>query len=349
MTVIVADRVLRTVSDLSAPSRLVLAFIDGGMEWLDWAARDPVARYAFPDETHLVGEVQRGLHGAPYALLPRLGLLVAPAKLMTLGMEELRTLAHVESGLDDDLVLRHAEATMAAHALLTQRQLAAVPAFLQSLGVGGQPVFQALELQELRVLHGLIDLPTLAGDGHVDLRGGAAAFAAEQARTPTEFADYYRFYLAQIANLKAWNLSAEERRQRAEATMTTLLPLMFGALDCPQVDGLVSPAEVARAITDWLRRGNRLGFARLSEGVCRIAEDTVLTIETGVAARHLVDAYLSSAQSFLTAHAPTRGLMGQDGATCLFPVTDGTTQAEVQLGATGTITLRQFRRTPPKS
>ncbi len=346
MTVSVASKLIQGRSGLSDLGALALAFIDGGVEWLAWAVGDPAASYAFPDETALVAQVQQGLHASPLTLLPGLKLVVSPVKLMTFSLSDLRTLAKAEGGADDAATAAQVAAILAAHGIVTQDGFTAVGAFLARLGVGGAALFQCLGLDDQIAINELITLPPPQG-GQPDISGDAAAFAVQQARTPREFADYYRSYLAQIDKLKAVDGSSEQRQAAAAAAVQTLLPLMFGALDCPQVAGLVPPAAVATAVGDWLRYGRRVGFSRLSEGVCRIIDSTTFTTETGAAAQQVVNLYLANAQSFLSANAPRTGRVGQDGRSCVFPIQSGSLYAELLLGAAGTITLRQFRRVPP--
>src|SRR5262249_11025366 len=137
-------------------------------------------------------------------------------------------------------------------------------------------------------------------DGQPNIQGDAAGFALQQARTPEEFCDYYRIYMALTAKLNTAGNSADQRATQANAAVQTLLPLMFSALDCPQVGGLVAPSEVAIAVGNWLRQGRRLGFSRVSEGVCRVIESTTFTTESGGAAQQVVNLYLANAQSFLS-------------------------------------------------
>jgi hypothetical protein len=346
MTVSVANKLIQGRGGLSELGALVLAFIDGGIEWLAWAVADPSATYAFPDETSLVSQVQLGLHASSVTLLPGLQLLVSPIKLMTFSLGDLRTVARAESGVQDAATMAQTHTILSAHGLLTQADFAAVPAFLSTLGVASAPLFQCLDMNAAIALSDLISLPQ-PQDGQPDIRGDAAGFALQQARTPEEFADYYRAYLALATKLKTAANPADQRLAQADATVQTLLPFMFGALDCPQVDGLMPPTEVAAAVSDWLRQGRRVGFSRLSEGVCRIIDSTTFTDETGPAAQQMINRYLANAQSFLSAHYPQTGRISQDGQSCQLPTQSGNLYAELLLGPGGSITLRQFRRIPP--
>ncbi|MBC7905274.1 MAG: hypothetical protein H7Y60_00815 [Rhodospirillaceae bacterium] len=346
MTVSVAKKLIPGRSGLSDIAALALAFIDGGVEWLAWAVADPAAMYAFPDETTLINQAQLGLHASPVALLPGLGLLVSPVKLMTFSLGDLRTVAKAEGGAQDPATQAQTRTILSAHKLLTQADFAAVPAFLSSLGVANAPLFQCLGMNEMIALSELINLPQ-PQDGEPNIQSDAASFALNQARIPEEFADYYRAYMALTTKLQTAQKPADQRLAQANAAVETLLPLMFAALDCPQVEGLVPPFEVANAVKDWLRKGRRVGFSRLSEGVCRIIDSTTFTTETGAAAQQMINLYLANAQAFLTANYPQTGRISQDGRSCLLPTQSGDLSAELLLGSGGDITLRHFRRTPP--
>jgi hypothetical protein len=342
MTVSVANKPIQDRGSLSTLGALVLSFIDGGVQWLAWAANDTAFNYNFPDETTFVAKVQQGLHNSPLSLLPNLKLLISPIKLMTFSIDDLRILAKAESGDQDPATLARLNSILSAHGVLRQADLAAMPDFLGKLGVASAPVFQSLGLNDLIALSELITLPQ-PQDGDPDIQSDAASFALQQARTPEEFGDYYRAYMA----LKTAGTPPQQGPAQATAAVQTLLPLMFAALDGPQVDGLVAPAEVKAAVSDWLRQGRRLGFSRLSEGVCRIIDSTAFTDETGAAAQHILDHYLADAQSFLSANNPKTGRISQDGQSCVLPAQSGNLYAELQLNPGGHITLRQFRRIPP--
>lgn len=346
MTVTVANRLIQGRGNLSDLGALTLAFIDGGTEWLAWAVGTTAFNYNFPDETALITQVQQGLHTSPVTVLSNLQLLVSPVKLMTFSLADLRSVAKVEAGDQDPVTLSRVNSILSAHGLLRQSELAAVPSFLGSLGVGSAPLFQCLGLNETIALWQLINLPQ-PRQGEPDIQGAAASFALQQARTPQEFSDYYLAYMALTAKMDSAGSSAAQRLAQADDAVQTLLPLMFATLDCPQVSGLVPPAEVAAAVNSWLRQGRRLGFSRLSEGVCRIIDSTTFTTETGAAAQQVVNLYLANAQSFLSANDPKTGRISQDGRSCVLPAQSGNLYAELLLGPGGGITLQQFRRIPP--
>jgi hypothetical protein len=344
MTVSVANKLIDGPNDLSELGALVLAFIDGGAQWLNWAASAASASYDFPDETAMLAQVQQKLHGSSATLLPTLRLLVSPVKLMTLSVAELRAMAKAEAGDATTGI----DSILSAHGLMKQSDLDAVPTFLASLGVGDAALFQCLGLNDMINLAGLT-APPQPGAGEPELQRDAAGFALQHARTPEEFGDYYRAYLALKAKLNAAGSTPEQDEARASAAVQTLQPPVLAALDAPRVDGLVPPAEVAAAVGAWLRQGRHIGFSRLSEGIRQIIDNTTFTAETGAAAQQLVDVYLADAQAFLSANSPTTGQISQDGRSCVLPAQSGNLYVELMLIAHGGITLRQFRRIPPPS
>lgn len=347
MTVSVASKMIQNRAGLTDLGRLALAFIDGGSEWLDWAISNAGPRYDFPDESTLVEQVQQGLHATRLALLPIMKLMVSPVKLMTLGVDSLRTLADAESGNASATVSAQVKRILADHNLLTQDDFAAGASFLDGLGVSGAPVFQFMGFDEQLAVQELLYRKESQGTANPELQKEAAAFAVDQARTVQEFADYYQFYLIYVNRLGALTATPDDRKKRAAGALETILPQLFGFLECPQVGPLAAPAEVARAVTNWQKRGRLVGFARLSDGALQVVRDTGFRDETGDAVRVLVTSYLAGAQALLSATPPQRGIMGQDGASCLFPVFGKGNQAEIQMGSAGVISLRCFRPDPP--
>lgn len=342
MTVSVASRLYRPAG-LSEVGRLVLGFIDGGPQWLDLAMTDQQARYHFKDESALVAAVQIGVHGTPFLLMHRLALMVSPIKLMTMSVADLRTLARVEAGLDPAPAPAELAAILRAHGLATQADLARAAALPAALGVADAPVFQAMGLDAQLML---LALQNDAGIPTGGLNGEAASFAAARAQSPAEFTDYYRACLAYWAAVLPAPNTAEQRASAATSAIDTLMPLTFNALDCPSVEGLVAPWEVNAAISEWLLMNRQIGFASSSLAVQQIIANGGYTGQTGSDAAVLVRNYLGRAQLLLNATEVGQGLLGQDGATCLFHIASGGEQADIELGSTGIITLRRFGPRP---
>jgi len=349
MTLTVANRLIQDTTSLSPLGRMTLGFIDGGTEWLAWAVANTTSRYDFPDETLLVAEVQHGLHASRYTLLPQLQLMVSPVKLMTLGFANLRTLARAENGNTSSVVEAQVRRILADHGLLTQVDLAAGTSFLVELGVADAPVFQSMGFHERRAIYALLHLGEGPDAFTPALRHDAALFAVQQARTPQEFADYYQVYLQQVAHAGALSASAAQREALASGAMQVLLPLLFGALDCPQVGELASPDQVSRTVGQWLTNGKQLGFARLSHGVQQVVRHSAYKNETGDAARRVLDLYLQAARSFVASTRPQRPRMGQDGASSTFMLDAGNQQALLHVDAGGVVSLSGFGLKPSSS
>jgi len=341
MTISVAKRLYRPAG-LSEVGNLVVTLIDGGQQWLDWAMRDAKARYHFSDESALVDGIQTGLHGAALVLLPVTGLLVGPVKLMTLAAADLRVLLKAESGatVDPDQI----QAIYKAHDLLPQSSFASARSMLANLGVADAPLFQSPCFDGWRALAGLSD--EWKGEFGAAARE-AAAFGVDKARTPSEFCDYYRTYLDCARVLALSGSSSQARGAAADAALEQLLPLSFALLDCPKVDGLVAPLEVSAAISEWLFMGRQIGFARASLVVQQVVAHGGYRGQTGMELMTLVRDYVTQAQFLLNANELGRGLLGQDGASCRFSITQGTERAVIELTRLGLITLRSFDPAAP--
>ncbi|WP_211596674.1 hypothetical protein [Phreatobacter stygius] len=348
MTLLVADTALMRRADLSDIARLALAFVDGGSQWFDWAALESSTTYNFPDETALVSGVQQGLHAARLALLPNLRLAVSPVKLMTLGAADLRLLQRIEHGDKSAKAAVQLKRILADHALLTEEDLAPTASFLADLGVGDAPVFQFLGYEGRMAIYDLLHLPDDKTPPGIELQKEAATFARAQGHTPSEFADYFKFFLQYTGKLGARAASPEDRQLLCETALAALGPRLFDHLDCPQVGGLVAPAEVAEAVKDRLSSGRRIGFTRLSLGAQQIIENTTFEDNGADDPDVFVSGYVSAAQNLLRAVPVTFGLMAQDGASCIFPIEGSDHEAELQLTSAGLITLNGFRRKPKR-
>lgn len=348
MSISIVGRFLVKPSELSESGRLALALVDGGQEWLNWAITSPSAHYHFSDEAALVNDVQQGLHGSALALLPGVGLMVSPGKLMTLELSDLQTLARSESGDAEPAVTAEVQRILREHRLLTAADFESARAFLGSLGVADSPVFQSIELLDAVAL---CALPGLAAGGSAPspaLQEEAAAFGIRLSHTPREFADYYRTYLHLANTLPGLaQATAAQREEAAEAALQALLPALFGALETLSLaNTAVSPMEVGYAIANWLSQGRRIGFSRLSEGVRCIVEGANYRGETGEQAARVVETALQQAMAVLAANRPNQGALGQDGATLTLPVGKQNQQVEIQVAGTGTVSLSRIGSAP---
>lgn len=347
MSITVANRPLQDQAGLSERCRLALRFIDGGVEWLHWAILDPDAAYAFPDESEMLAEIQVGLHANRFTLLRELKVMIGPAKLMTLNEADLRILARAELKEKDVKSTFHTHRLLQAQGILSQPDFDKATDYLDELGATPDPMFQFMTYEDLKAVYDLFHDFVRQDDEDLAIEKEAAAFGVDQGRTPREFADYFRVYIG-LTNKNGLAKSSERRRQ-AEIAVQALAPNLFGQLNCPEVDGLVHPKEVAEAIEIWLAWGNSVGFARLSAGVREIVLNTAYSGETGHAARSFVDQYVAGSQRLLSAAHVHRGLMAQDGATCTFPIEHHSHEAEIELNPLGVISLSSFKARPEQT
>jgi hypothetical protein len=344
MSLKLAGRLIQSVEQISEHTRLALRLVDGGSHWLHWAITEPGPWYEFADESELAGAVQQGLHGDPLTLLPKLKVLVSPIKLMTLGSGDLKVLLRAEEGESGPKFDAHWKGILENHGIRTQADLEKSAAFLDELGVRQDPLFQVLTLGDLIGLEQLLWTPEDGAPPDAALQKEAAAFGLEQGRSPREFVDYYQVYLTLAAKHPKADTPAK-RRSHAERALHALLPPLLACIDCPEVATPAGPADVAEAIRTWAGWGKPLGFTRISAGVREIVRHTRYRGEAGAEAREYVSLYVAAAQSMLAAAPPKWGIMGQDGATCRFPVHSGEHEGEVLLAPNGDISLAWFRRT----
>lgn len=348
MTLAIGDRAISSPEHLSEHLRLALHLVDGGHHWLHWAIHEANETYAFPDESVMAGAVQTGLHGDSLALLPTLKVLVSPIKLMTFGLEDLRLLWDVERGrpVNSD-VADPARDILRMHGVRSQEDLQDTLRVLDALlGQPLPPALQVLTLADQIALEGLGWTPPEGAPLGDEIRTEAATFAAEEARTAQEFVDYFQVYLALAARFGAKADTASKRLHHARHARDQLLPALLHAIDCPEVLGLVAPGEVAEAVQIWQGSGRALGFQRISAGLREIVKHTAYRSESGEQARAAVIYYMIGARTLLTLSPPRRGVMGQDGATCRFPIQSREAEGEVELSPSGVISLAWFRPRP---
>jgi hypothetical protein len=334
MTISVGGRQIQP-GTLSEQGLLVIALIDGGRQWLDWAMASPTHRYEFNDTAELVAAVQVGLHGTPASFLRDLGLQISPLKLMTMEAEDLRTLAKGQAGF-----ARALAAVLERHHLVSQADCGLVRTFLNALGVDGEPIFQVRSLSDLSLLLILQREVDVADP----LTAEAVRFALSNAGGVAEFVDYLRFYLDYAKTSGHSAATPAVRAATALVAVQTLLPCAFPALDSLEVQGFPPSQQAYAAIRDWISNGRQLGFARASLAIQQFVADGGNAGQIGLEATHLFQAFLKRAQLVLTAAEVGAARMAQDGLTYSFTLAANGDSVEVEVAAAGRVTIAGFGR-----
>lgn len=320
---------------MSERERLVVACIDGGRQWLDWASSNPTHHYHFDDMADMVTAVQTGLHGTSTAYLREAGLLISPLKLMTMSSEDLRTLAKGGSGSWPQLA-----GVLEYHHLASQADFEQVSSFVKALGADDAPIFGARSLADLSLLLSLRREVDVAAP----LTAEAVKLALANAASIPEFADYLRFY-GDCA--RALDLGASTPRSRLAAVdnaVRELLSLTFPALDGPELPGSLPPRQVIAAVRDWLSTGRQLGFARASLAMQQFVADGRYAGQTGHGAAELFHAFLGHAQHVLSTGESGAARVAQDGLAYSFELTADDDRVEVEVTAAGRVTIARFGR-----
>lgn len=274
-----------------------IALVDGGEAWLAWAMGFP-DRYRFSSHAEALEAIQSGLHGRPDIVLPRLGLAVGPARLLTLEPDDLDTLIKGERE-GGSRAITAARTVLARHGLRIAADLERGNVWLAEAGVAGAIIFQTATLTD-RIA--ILELATGdEGQERGELDREAAQFAAVESRTPAEFVDHVRLYRA-LAASGGKDVDTPARRQlRGRRTLEVLQPLVFKALDCP-VSPSAAPDDVAATLATWLNLGRLLGVSRVSAGVRQIA--ALPDLDLGMADAALADYRARVSQAVQQARQP---------------------------------------------
>jgi len=283
------------------------------------------------------------LHGDPLCVLPVSELLVSPAKLMTMGSNDLQTLTSVEAqgkAQQDPVLDNQLTNVLSRHKLVCRSDIAALLMWFKQLGIDANPVFQCLSIDDASALIELMrTAPSTSSADAAEPPStsaetqAAAAFAAQEARTPMEFVDYMRFYQV----LAARNLAAQ-----AQTLLHVTLPELFGSLECPQLRGLPAPDVVMQVVRDWYAQSRQLGFSRLSLAALRMVQRTGYPGGGESDPRTALWRYTTAAQILLSSIANVTARMGQDGSTCTYQLSRGTQSAVLCLDKHGVISLDDF-------
>ncbi|WP_448661196.1 hypothetical protein ACG3SL_11230 [Sphingomonas sp. CJ20] len=335
MSIVIGNRQYR-VPDLSEHARLVLSWIDGGFRWFEWAAQNAGSRHHFEDERAMVGAVLSALHDSRFLFLPRIGLLVGPAKLMSLSLADLRLLAIAEASDEPGAHMGGIRRIATAEHLFFASDFDAADAMLDAMQVASAPLFRTRSLMDQVALAQLRLDPVSASP----LAGEAAAFAVARARTVRTFLDHFRIYLD-----LALTVPGERRAETADAAIESLLQPSFAALGGPRVEGLAGPGQAKAAIATWLMSGRPVGFARASLAIQQLVGSGHYSGDTGQQAAARMNQYLGRAQALLAETELSFSHLAQDGMTVFCRVDAQSDVADLEVSPEGIMTLIRYRRT----
>lgn len=313
--------------------RLIIGVIEGGSDWLIWAIDDPSLYLWVLSEEELLLRIQEGLHVS--GILPlnvkKRNLLISPLKLMQLDIDDLRSIVKGEN--DTDRILEE-------YSLRTRDDLNKGLAFLVQLKVREHLIFQVMSLADQLRIFNLSQTDSNIGDAGLDQE--AAAFAVDQAQTPGEFADRYRFYLAVQEKLSASG-SKSARKSRAQSAWDTLAPLCNGLLETFSFNigtyTQVRAIDIASNIGSRRSGGFKIGFLCKSAAICNIMKYSGFTDQKGAEARKIIQTYMDRAEEIIKNGEHEEIRLSQDGMTRSFRFEKSGGNAVVDLDAWGIVTL----------
>ena len=332
------------LTDLPQSIQMVTGMIQGGTDWLQWAAKEPATVFDFPDWLGLVDGIQWGLHGNGLILIESLGLLINPIALLSIpdvGIAALQT--YLTSGNANSVADLEMEKVLRQNRYLTQSQLGAVGDFLNQVGLVDNPLFQAMSLgEQIAVYQAINQVP---GDWALqpDNQSEAARYAADYAASPQAFGDFYDFYINHFAIPDLADLSPDRRARLARTRSDEIAASLRNDMRCPSVVGTPVPEKFQNEMRAWFSAGNGLGFPSVSRGVMSVADLKKAEGLNGQALQRQIDKYLDRAKAIVNHAKPDpQPYVAQDGSAFFYRFGSGGTQAELQLEcASGAVTLAQ--------
>lgn len=329
-------------SELPPEVASVVSMIQGATRWLEWAAADPIDAYPFEDAGSLVAGIQDGLHGSPWTLLPRLGVLVSPVRLLELAADDLAALATYESkesnGVASD---RQVKKILSEHDLVGQDELTVGLDFLDEMGLRSDAVFQSLGLADQIDLFRLVDGARTETWLDRSSQKEASGFAVHNAQQPQEFIDYYRLYMAFLERGLGGKTKAS-RLTPAQEMVDGLGGRLYSQLRCPIVERAPSPGELAELLGRWVPQTGSLAFPRLSAAVSQVFRGAGPTSASGTETQAAVDGYLQRARAVLCEAAPDAPSVAQDGGSRRYPIDAADGSAVVSWSPSGQLTLESI-------
>lgn len=329
----------------------VLALIDGGFAWTEWASRQSEpSHFFFANDADFLNGVQFGLHEQSLLVLPKSAAVVVPSKLLELDPKDLIALDNFELVAGDDRDLSKIQEMLASYGVLPIDALTQARSFLEDLGIAENPIFGTLGLAELIALQRLLIEPaTTLGKVRQD-REDAAQFALLYARSPRAFVEYYEAFLCfAVIYGKKTPVADRDRADRLAGARYAIEGIRREArahLSCPRLQSPPIPQGVFGVVNNWLFEGRMLGLDSIASAV---RQALFFAMDSGIREPEgsTLERYLDRAGRFLAETVPQPSSLSQDGKSRMFLAeaigNKGEQAAMLVVDEHGSIALRGYR------
>ena len=337
---------LSSVEELSDQARIVAGMIKKGVEWFDWAVTQQRHGFSYSNEPELLEGIQLGLHGSCLMRVADPGLLISPAKLMELTVDDLTLLVNTGTTKKKNKVANLQMSKMLGeNQIRISSDLAIGTDFLEQMGVADNELFQVMSLNDLIELFDLVNSASSSGSLDSAIQKEATRFAVAGAQNPGEFADLYRFYLALEEKLPKKTTKAAKRVVLAEQLYEEISESLYSACLSPRVTTDLSGVELRSIIQNWIDGGKHVGFANLPRGAAQVMKGSAIgepakTVNISDA----TDQYMEEVQEFIKTNEADSLSLSQDGAFCRYYLESGNSTAALEVDKQGYLTLLDFQK-----
>lgn len=335
--VLVDQKMVRSTKELEPNIQTTLDMIEGGNAWFSWAANDMNVRYEFANQFQLAQNIQSGLHGTPELLLNKLALWINPLTLLALNESAFKAITNFELNSGSKTAANKA---LRENQLYSQQTLSHVPRLLNNWKMTGEPVFQALGLQDMIALVNLASwLGTHSGDDYEAFQRECADFAVGLAQSPEEFSDYFQFYYT-LGMLNDWpnEGTISQHQQAANQLIESMLPLLTKLLRGACLAERPTTQALQDFISAWQDTGFPLGFQRMSAAINQVTQQTAVGLPNQSVASE-IEGYISESQAFIRTNEASNISLSQNGLVSKYAFENGSKSALVNWSSAGVLTF----------
>ena len=342
-------KMVRSVDDLQPGAKALMSCIPQGNQWMQTIAQAST-EYDFQNDLELLAGLQAGVHGSPLLLLRNLQLVVHPEALRGLSSDDLASIAQIETGQDDNSVVRmRVRRVLAAQQLLTESELKIANEFSAQMNMAEEPVFHSMDLSDRVDLFNLLNNASSEQEQDASLQAEASRFAVTHAANLPEFIDYYRFYMAEIREVGNDAQDAEKRMRTTETALDRLPEFCLDMLWVPTLNGTPSKSELPGIIAQREAAGFPLGFPRLSAALSFLAREVPLNGATGESAARIIQEQLQQLQNLWTSNVPGSVRVAQSGSERIYSYLTSSQRAGLSLSAEGILSIADCQLLPTTS
>ncbi len=268
---------IRSLTDLSAEARLIFNWIPGSQAWFDFATKEDAPLYQFESEAVFLKSTASGLHNSDLIYLKNCQFFIAPERLLTFSLQQLRNIDSIIQQKYDQGEYHGLSKLTTGEKIFSTPQLTEITSLLKRLNLIDNPLFSNMTLDQWPSLLAVAEKVNTHKDKTAHI-AQASIFSIERSANSESFCALFEFSLFVLpvfekASTKKLKSDTRKVYKRLIKLYEYLVKNAFSFLSCPLLDGSVDEKNVTGLVNYYGENNQVIGFNCLSNAISQIAQN----------------------------------------------------------------------------